>query len=93
MDLYNKKGRAELIKQLKDEPFSRVTVSFYRYVEIKNPQEFRDSIYRKLSELRVLGRIYIAYEGMNAQISIPEHNQGKTIKYIHQLIIFTEEQL
>ena len=85
ISLYNKKGRAELIKQLKDETFSRITVSFYRYVEIKNPQEFRDSLYRKLSELNVLGRIYIAYEGVNAQISIPDHNQEKTIKYIHSI--------
>ena len=77
ISLYNKKGRSELIKQLKNETFSRITVSFYRYVEIKNPQEFRDSLYRKLSELNVLGRIYIAYEGVNAQISVPKHNQKK----------------
>ncbi len=56
------------------EPFSRKTISFYRYHYLENPQEFRDSIYRDWFPLDCFGRIYIAREGINAQMSLPEHH-------------------
>lgn len=56
------------------ETFNRVTVSFYQYAKITDPQLFRDELYKSLFELQVFGRIYVAYEGINAQISIPEHH-------------------
>ena len=49
----------------------RVTISFYRYCRIENPEFFRDHLFIHLSELGVLGRIYVASEGINAQISVP----------------------
>jgi UPF0176 protein len=73
MILYNKKSRKQLIQELNDEPFKRVTISFYRYVYIDNPQEFRDQLYLEWNRLNCFGRIYIAHEGINAQMSIPEH--------------------
>ena len=48
---------------------SRVTISFYRYWKIENVEEFRDTIFEGLEKLGVLGRIYVAEEGINAQIS------------------------
>lgn len=74
MLLYNKLSKEELKKQLEEENFNRKTLSFYRYVIIKNPQKFRDSLYLKWFELNCKGRIYIAREGINAQMSIPEQN-------------------
>ncbi|MGX5819060.1 oxygen-dependent tRNA uridine(34) hydroxylase TrhO [Chitinophaga lutea] len=56
------------------ETFRRVTVSFYQYAKITAPQAFRDSLYISLSTLSVFGRIYVANEGINAQISVPEHH-------------------
>lgn len=50
------------------------TLSFYRYIKIENPPEFRDELYREWSELNCFGRIYIAKEGINAQMSVPEYN-------------------
>ncbi|ELR70895.1 Rhodanese-like sulfurtransferase [Fulvivirga imtechensis AK7] len=50
----------------------RVTLSFYKYLNIQDPEAFRDQLYIDLSNLGVLGRIYVAHEGVNAQISVPE---------------------
>ena len=72
--LFNKYGREELEKEIQNEPFKRITVSLYRYVNIKNPQIFRDELFTKWFELNIKGRVYIAKEGINAQFSVPEHN-------------------
>ena len=50
----------------------RTTVSFYRYVKLDDPQAFRDRLFAKWSELDCLGRIYIAAEGINAQMNVPK---------------------
>ena len=49
----------------------RTTVSFYKYFTIDDPQAFRDALYKALTELKVFGRIYVAHEGINAQVSVP----------------------
>jgi len=72
--LFNKLGREEAIFRLENESFKRITLSFYKYVIIDNVDGFRDELYAKWSELLVFGRIYVAQEGINAQMSIPEHN-------------------
>ena len=80
--LYNKKNKDDLIKELHSEDFSRLTLSFYKYVEIENPENLRDQIYRDLSSMKILGRIYIATEGINAQISVPEHSKDDFLNYM-----------
>ena len=70
--LYNQKDRSQLKAELTAENFPRITCSFYRYVNIDNPNTLRDKLYKEWIELNVLGRVYIAEEGINAQISIPE---------------------
>ena len=75
--LYNKKNKLELIKIIEDEKFVRKTISFYKYVDLKNLTQLRDNIYKKWNELNILGRVYIANEGINAQISIPDFNVNK----------------
>ena len=74
--LYNKKDRALLKKELKAETFKRITCSFYRYTGISDVQSFRDRLYRDLSKINVFGRVYVAAEGVNAQISCPDHQWG-----------------
>ena len=49
----------------------RTTLSFYKYHNIEKPSEFRDELYRSWSGLDVLGRIYLAHEGINGQLSVP----------------------
>lgn len=70
--LHNKVNRHVLIQDLAKDPTPRVTISFYQYYHIKNPKIFRDHFYILMSEAGVLGRIYVSYEGINAQISVPE---------------------
>lgn len=74
MQLYNKlsaKERAELIDAAGKD---RLTISFYQYHKIEDPKVFRDKLFLEWEQLDVLGRTYVAYEGINAQISVPaEH--------------------
>ena len=70
-NLYNQKNRSQLKADLSAEGFTRITCSFYRYINIDNPNILRDELYKEWVELNVLGRVYIAEEGINAQISIP----------------------
>lgn len=71
MQLYNTlsaKERAELIEKAGKD---RLTLSFYQYAKITNPQEFRDQLFIAWDTLDVLGRIYVATEGINGQLSLP----------------------
>ena len=71
MQLYNKlsaKERADMIDQAGE---NRLTISFYQYHKIGNPHVFRDHLFIQWNELDVLGRIYVSYEGINAQLSVP----------------------
>jgi UPF0176 protein len=69
--LHNRVSQKELKDRLYQETEPRITLSFYRYFLIADPREFRDSLYKELEELKVFGRIYIAHEGINAQLSVP----------------------
>jgi len=80
--LYNKFGREDLEKQLEQENFQRTTLSFYKYVIIKDPVELRKELFLKWDDLKVKGRIYIAKEGINAQLSCPKPNWGKFVKSV-----------
>lgn len=74
MFLYNRVNKLELKERLLAENFSRRTLSFYRYFTIGDPCMFRDELFLGWSELDCLGRIYVAHEGINAQMSVPEQN-------------------
>ena len=72
--LHNRVSNQELKQRLMEENEPRITISFYRYHTISNPQQFRDELWIGLNELKVFGRIYIAHEGINAQLSVPLSN-------------------
>ena len=80
--LHNKKNNTQLLEDLKNEKFERITFSFYKYTKIKNPLKFRDDIYSYLDSLNIFGRVYIAPEGINAQICVPDYYWNKFIKGI-----------
>jgi UPF0176 protein len=71
--LHNRISNKELKEKLYEENFPRTTISFYQYFTIQDPLAFRDELYKSLNLLQVFGRIYIATEGINAQISVPTH--------------------
>ena len=72
--LINMLDPKKLEAKLNAETFLRKTVSFYRYVKIEEPLSFRNKLWKEWNELQVLGRIYVAPEGVNAQLSVPRHN-------------------
>lgn len=72
MPLYNQIDRRILEEQMANSAIERITLSFYKYHHIGNPDLFRNYLYAQLAECGVLGRIYVATEGINAQISVPK---------------------
>jgi len=86
-NLLNRKNKQQLLKDLDLEKFERKICSFYRYITINNVNDIRNQLYSIFSELNVLGRIYIAKEGINAQVSIPNPNWRK---FINAIEFFTE---
>jgi UPF0176 protein len=85
----NIKSKEELLRDLEQEDFSRKTLSFYKYVKISDPKGMRDFLFDKFTELGCLGRIYIAHEGINAQMNVPLHNWEKFDKFIQGIKEFT----
>lgn len=74
MQLWNKFNKEELENQLRLKGHTYVTVSFYCYANIQDPQLFRDQLYATWYGLDIVGRTYIAHEGINAQIAVPQIN-------------------
>lgn len=74
MKLHNTINGEELKEKIKSSNESRTTISFYKYAKIGNPQLFRDHLFYYWNPLGVLGRIYVANEGINAQLSVPTEN-------------------
>lgn len=74
MALYNRTNGRVLKAQMRSAGDKRTTISFYKYHRIEDPQNFRDQLYIDLDSMGVLGRIYVALEGINAQISVPTDN-------------------
>ncbi|MBL6592031.1 MAG: rhodanese-related sulfurtransferase [Flavobacteriaceae bacterium] len=70
MQLYNKLNKKERLDLINKAGGKRLTLSFYKYHNIKNPNIFRNYLFVEWNKLNVLGRIYVAHEGINAQLSV-----------------------
>ena len=90
MALYNKVNREELKNKIIESKEPRITLSFYKFHPIEDPSAFRNDLYRLLDTLAVLGRIYVASEGINAQISIPK-NQFESFREALYTLPFLKE--
>jgi len=64
MTLYNKYDKQTLKQRLMDEPFERITLSFYKYVIFDEVELFRDQLYAEWEQLNIFGRTYLANEGI-----------------------------
>jgi UPF0176 protein len=71
MQLYNTLSAEERAALIEDSGKQRLTLSFYAYAHITEPKQFRDALFLAWNPLEVLGRIYVAKEGINAQLSLP----------------------
>jgi len=83
--LHNRISGEELKKRLYVENQPRTTISFYKYFPIDDPQRFRDELYQQLYELKVFGRIYVAREGINAQVSVLSESYTLFRDYLYSL--------
>lgn len=91
--LHNKVNNDELKDRLLASDEKRVTLSFYQYHQIEDPEAFRNQFYLGLSEQGVFGRIYIAKEGINGQISVPEENFTAFKEYLYSIPWLTDIRL
>lgn len=82
MQLYNLMSADERAKLIDEAGVQRLTLSFYAYAHIADPQAFRDALFLEWSKLDVLGRIYVAEEGINAQLSLPAENMSAFKTYL-----------
>ncbi|HTQ27144.1 MAG TPA: rhodanese-related sulfurtransferase [Puia sp.] len=83
--LHNRVSNKELKEQLYREAEPRTTVSFYKYFPITDPRQFRDELFKSLVRLKVFGRIYVAHEGINAQVSVPASLFEEFRAYIYSI--------
>ncbi len=74
MQLYNTLSAKEREKLIEEAGKDRLTISFYSYAHIGNTSIFRNHLFLAWDVLEVLGRIYVAKEGINAQLSVPAEN-------------------
>ncbi len=68
----HKYDRETLLELIRQEPFDRVELSFYRYTPIHDPETLKEELMEEWGDLAVLGRVYLAQEGINAQVSVPQ---------------------
>ncbi len=74
MQLYNTLSAKEKEILIEEAGKERLTISFYSYAHVGNTTIFRNHLFIHWNSLDVLGRIYVAHEGINAQLSVPAEN-------------------
>ena len=85
MQLYNTLSAKEREILIEEAGKERLTISFYKYAHIGNTTIFRNHLFICWNELEVLGRIYIAHEGVNAQLSVPAENFEKFKRHLDSI--------
>tara|TARA_B110000196_G_scaffold49317_2_gene40049 strand:- start:2761 stop:3795 length:1035 start_codon:yes stop_codon:yes gene_type:complete len=93
MQLYNKHSAEERARIIDENSQERITLSFYKYFKLGNPNLFRNHLFIVWSKLDVLGRIYVAKEGINAQLSVPKENYNKFKESLKSLTPLNEIRL
>ena len=93
MHLYNKLSSEERSKLIDASKNKRITLSFYKYAKINDPVKFRNRLFLEWNQLDVLGRIYVANEGINAQLSIPSENFLTFEKFLNSIKILKNIRL
>ena len=91
MQLWNTLSKEELEAKWRESGYKFVTISFYQYAHILNPRLFRDHLFQMWSNMDVVGRTYVAKEGINAQIAVPLPNLDRfrtelnTIDFLNEI--------
>ena len=85
MNFYNRLSNTESLELLDKSREDRVTLSFYKYFKIENLIIFRNYLFSSWSKIGVLGRIYVANEGINAQLSLPKRQLDHFVYELDQI--------
>ncbi len=85
MQLYNKLSAEERRQLIREAGKDRLTISFYQYAHIINPSFFRDHLFIHFDQLEILGRIYVAHEGINAQLSLPADRMEEFRQFLNTI--------
>ncbi|MDT0675318.1 rhodanese-related sulfurtransferase [Autumnicola musiva] len=93
MQLYNKLSAKEREALIEEAGEDRLTLSFYAYAKIGNPELFRNHLFIAWDQIDVLGRIYVAHEGINAQLSIPAKNFDAFKKFLDEIYFLENVRL
>lgn len=93
MQLYNTLSAKERETLIEEAGQERLTISFYQYAQIGNPVIFRNHLFIHWNELDVLGRIYVANEGINAQLSVPAENFEAFKKHLDSITFLKDVRL
>lgn len=70
MKLFNRINNDLLKQKMLESGEERITLSFYKYHHIQDPEAFRNFLYRRWDNISVYGRVYVASEGINGQVSV-----------------------
>jgi len=93
MELYNKLNAEQRRQLIESAGVERLTISFYKYHHLGNPQLFRDHLFVSWNAIDVLGRIYVSDEGINAQLSIPAPKFEAFKKHLDSLAFLKDVRL
>ena len=93
MQLYNKLSAKEREALIEEAGEDRLTLSFYKYAKIGNPELFRNHLFIFWDSIDVLGRIYVAHEGINAQLSVPAKNFSRFKKFLDEIYFLENVRL
>src|SRR5436190_21817530 len=85
MALHNRVNNRILKEKLHSNQQDRATLSFYKYHHIQNLEQFRKDLYSAWQNLDVLGRTFVAEEGINAQISVPTKNKNAFREHLYSI--------
>ena len=93
MQLYNTLSAKERTTLIEEAGQERLTISFYKYAQIGNTSIFRNHLFIHWNALDVLGRIYVAKEGINAQLSVPAESFGALKRHIDSISFLEDVRL
>jgi len=85
MQLWNTLSKEELEAKWRESGYKFVTISFYQYAKLENPQLFRDHLFQMWSYVDVVGRTYVAPEGINAQLAVPMHQLNRFRELLYEI--------
>jgi UPF0176 protein len=83
--LFNTIDSRVLRKKAAENTLPYVTVSFYKYFHIADPESFRNTLFESWDQLQILGRTYVAQEGINAQIAVPQSHYKTFVDQLYDI--------